>query len=74
MNPIDAGNGGYMFQEYLVVVIHIGYHHLELIIGILAGHQKALDDFIDCGHGLFKMLEPVWGMAIHADTHYRHQV
>ena len=68
-----ALNAGNAVQQEMVVMVHVRYHHLQHVIGVLAGNKVALLHLRVLGNLLFKRRETLGCMPIHANQDDRRQ-
>ncbi|MNT82794.1 hypothetical protein D3C72_2225740 [compost metagenome] len=50
-------------------MVHVRHHHLELVVGIHAGDQAALQHLRALADHLLEVLEALGGVLVHADQH-----
>ena len=73
MHPGDALNACERVEQQRLVVVHVAHHHLELVVGVLAGDQQALQHLGQQPDGRLKIFETLRCVAIHGDIDQRHQ-
>ncbi|MCY1449767.1 hypothetical protein D9M71_665290 [compost metagenome] len=50
-------------------MVHVGHHHLELVVRFHAGYQAALQHLGTLADDLLEMLEALRRVPVHADQH-----
>jgi hypothetical protein len=69
-DALDAGNA---IEQQLLVGIHVLDHHLELVIGGLAGDQQAFHDLGNFADRRFEVTETLGRVLVHRNVDQRHQ-
>ncbi len=64
-HPRDVGQ---LVQQEVLVVFHVPHHHLELVVGIVAGDEVTLEHFGQLTDGAVKIFEPLRGVPVHGDV------
>ena len=58
-HPGHPRNMGQLVQQEVLVVLHVAHHHLELVVGIVAGDEITLQHFGQFADGAIEILEPL---------------
>ena len=72
-NFVDLRDAGDPVEEEFLVSIHVVDHHLELVIGLLAGDEQALQYLRDFGDVCFEIGEAFRSVQVHGYADEGHQ-
>ncbi|MNR04228.1 hypothetical protein D3C85_1201670 [compost metagenome] len=67
-HPGHPGDVGQLVQQEVLVVLHVPHHHLELVVGVVAGDEVAFEHLWQILDGPIEVFEPLRGVPVHGDV------